>query len=101
MIMALIFSLIGWIHFNSLLKQCLIEGTTEIEVFEYKGRLYNRQRFVQLKAVDILSLSWRDLHKQLMEYETGLVSSKYPDLDKALIDAYRLALAQKKPPQYF
>ena len=101
MLLALIVSLIGRFRSNALFRRCLVEGASDIEVFEYEGLLYDRQRFIQYKAADISSMKWKELTAALTEFESGLVNDEQPDLALALIDAYKLALAQKKVPRAF
>ena len=94
MIQALIFMLIGHIKFKGMLKKCLVLGETNLELFEYKGKLYDKKKFIQLKAesLEYSGISQRNLKKTLEEYESGLVKSKTPDLDMALIEAYKMVI---------
>ncbi len=94
MISGLIFGLIGSIiasiRFKALLKQCLIvDNNTDIELFEHKGKTYDRKKFIELQADRLKSVSQRELKKQLEQYESGLVKSKTPDIDMAIIEAYK------------
>lgn len=96
MIMGLIASLIGFLRFRSRLKQCLLPSASEnVEAFEYKGKIYNKAKFILLQSDAVADLKLRDLEKQLNEYESGLVKSETPDLDIAIIDAYKLAISNK------
>ena len=74
------------------MKKCLIvDSSTNVELFEYKGKVYDKNKFIQLKAESLASsgISQRNLKKTLEEYESELVKSKTPDLDMALIEAYK------------
>ena len=95
MISSIIAMIIGNIQFRKMLKNCLIvEQCAEIELFEYKGKLYNKRKFIDLK-IDSLKrsgISKKNLKKVLEQYENGLVNSKTPDLDMAFIEAYKTVL---------
>lgn len=87
--------IIANIKFKSMLKKCLIEDTSaDVEMFEYKGKIYDKKKFVKLKVESLESsgISQRNLEKTLKEYESGLIKSKTPDLDMALIEAYKIVL---------
>lgn len=95
MISSLIAMLIGNNKFKKQLEQCLIVGDAgDKEVFEYDGNIYDKQKFVEIKAASLSSsgMSRRDLQKQLYEYERKLATSETPDLDKAMIAAYKKVL---------
>lgn len=66
-----------------------------MEVFEYKGKYYNRQLFVSQKADSLYDLKKQTIESQLNKYESGMVNSKHPDLDLAFIDVWKLALESK------
>lgn len=92
MIQAIIAMIIANIKFKNMLKKCLIEDTsTNVELFEYKGKVYDKKKFIELKveSLEYSGISQRNLKKQLEEYESRLVKSKTPDLDMALIEAYK------------
>ena len=92
MISAIIAMIIGNIKFKKMLKKCLIvDSSTNVELFEYKGKVYDKNKFIQLKVESLADsgISQRNLKKTLEEYESGLVKSKTPDLDMALIEAYK------------
>ena len=91
-IQAIIAMIIANIEFKNMLKKCLIEDTsTNVGLFEYKGKVYDKKKFIELKveSLEYSGISQRNLKKQLEEYESGLVKSKTPDLDMALIEAYK------------
>lgn len=95
MISAIIAMIIGNIKFKIMLKKCLIvDSSADIELFEYKGKVYDKNKFIQLKAESLVysGISTKNLKKTLAEYESGLVKSKTPDLDMALIAAYKKAI---------
>ncbi len=98
MIRALIFMLINHIRFSLMLKKCLvIENVDNVELFEYKGKAYDRKKFIQIKAeslCDDMNMSKKVLEKHLDNYESNLVKSKNPDLDTAIIEAYKIAISQ-------
>jgi hypothetical protein len=96
MLMGLIASLISYFKLRSRLKQCLLTSIPKnVEVFEYKGKIYDRVKFVLLQSDAFANLKLKDLEKLLNEYESGLVKSKAPDLDIAFIDACKLAISNK------
>ena len=85
-------NLIANIKFKNMLKKCLVvDSSTNIELFEYKGKVYDKKRFIRLKAesLEYSGISQKNLKKTLEEYESGLIKSKTPDLDTALIEAYK------------
>ena len=88
MLQALIIGLISLIKFKLRLKKCVvIENTENVELFEYKGKAYDRKKFIRLEAEYLYErdMKRKTLEKQLDEYESNLVKSKTPDLDAALI----------------
>lgn len=96
MISAIIVMLIGQIKFKKMLKKCLISNNiNDIELFEYKGKLYDKNKFVKLKSKSLLmsGMSKKDMIKQLDKYKSNLTKSKTPDLDMALIQAYEFVLS--------
>lgn len=97
MLQALIIGLISLIKFKLRLKKCLvIENTENVELFEYKGKAYDRKKFIQLEA-DYLyysDMKEKTLQKHLDERESELVKSKTPDLDAAVIEAYKIAISR-------
>lgn len=97
MLSALIVSLISFIKFKMRLKKCLvIENTENVELFEYKGKAYDRKKFIRLEAEHLYDrdLDRKTLQKHLDQYESDLVKSKSPDLDAAIIEAYKLVLSR-------
>ena len=97
MLSALIVSLISFIKFRMRLKKCLvIENTENVELFEYKGKAYDRKKFIRLEAEHLYDrdLDRKTLQKHLDQYESDLVKSKSPDLDAAIIEAYKLVLSR-------
>ncbi len=97
MLSAIITMLIEYIKFRIMVKKCLIEdGSAVEEVFEYKGRKYDKRKFVQLKveSLEQAGLSQRLLKKHLKEYEDNLSTSKTPDLDMAFIEAFRMVIKE-------
>lgn len=95
MIQAIIAMIIANIKFKSMLKKCLIVDTsTDVEMFEYKGKVYDKKKFIELKveSLQYSGISQRNLKETLEEYESGLVKSKYPDLDMAFIEAYKAVI---------
>ena len=92
MLQAIIAMIIGHIRFKRMLSYCLVETPSPtIEVFEYKGKLYNKERFIRLKVESIreLGISQRSLKETLTKYESNLANSEHPDLDMVLIEAYK------------
>lgn len=95
MLQAIIAMIIANIKFKSMLKKCLIVDTsTDVEMFEYKGKVYDKKKFIELKveSLQYSGISQRKLKKTLEEYESGLVKSKHPDLDMAFIEAYKTVI---------
>ena len=95
MIPAMIAMIIGNIKFKIILKKCLIvDSSTNIELFEYKGKTYDRNKFIQLLAESLENsgLSKKSLRRKLEEYQSGLINSKTPDLDLAFIEAYKMVI---------
>lgn len=99
MIKGIIQVIIAWIIANiklkSMLKKCLIVDTsTDVEMFEYKGKVYDKKKFIELKvkSLQYSGISQSNLKKTLEEYESGLVNSKHPDLDMAFIEAYKAVI---------
>lgn len=83
--------------FTAQLNDCLvIDNTENVELFEYKGKTYDRKKFIQLKAK---SLCQRDVkEKQLLDglqkIESNLAKSKNPALDETIILAHKVAIAR-------
>ena len=95
LIMGLIGTLIAHIKFKKMLNECLVEENLEnVTLFEYKGKTYDRKKFIKLKALSLYEadIKKKDLEKQLAELESDLVKSKTPDLDSAIIRAYKLVI---------
>ena len=93
MLQAIIALIIANIKFKNMLKKCLIaDGSTDAELFEYKGKVYDKMKFIQLKAESLEGANQRSLKKALKEYESELVESKNPDLDMAIIEAYKMVI---------
>ena len=101
MSLELLFYLYSRFRSESLFRRCRVEGASDIEVFEYEGLLYNKQRFIQLKAKELSSTRWKKLLAELTNLESGLVNTTQPDLELALMDAYKLAISRKKMPKAF
>ena len=98
MIQALILMLINHIRLKIMLKKCLVDqNVNNVELFEYKGKAYDRNKFIQLKAEALcnnMSMSKKIMTKHLTDYQSNLVKSKAPDLDAAIIEAYKIAISQ-------
>lgn len=93
MLQAIIALIIANIKFKKMLKECLIvDDSANVELFEYKGKVYDKKKFIQLKAESLEGASQRSLKKTLEEYESELVESKTPDLDMAIIEAYKMVI---------
>ncbi len=96
MLMGLIAALIGRLLFLARMKKCLlVDITGDVEAFEYKGKTYDKRKFVTLQANAITGMKLKDLQNNLNELESELVRSKTPDLDMALIEAYKVAISKK------
>ncbi len=94
-IIGLIGSLISRVKFEKMLKECFVEENAEnATLFTYKGKTYDREKFIQLTAQALhgRNVKKKDLEKQLAELESNLAKSESPDLDSAIIDAYRSVL---------
>lgn len=97
MLSALIVSLISFIKFRMRLKKCLvIENTENVTLFEYKGKAYDRKKFIRQEAEYMLGrdISHKTIREQLEKYESDLVKSKTPDFDMAMIEVYKLVLSR-------
>ena len=95
-VFGLIASLISFIKFKKILKKCLVVDNNEcLDTFEYKGKIYNREKFIELEVNQLKSgnLKKSDLVKSLNDCEAELPKSKTPDLDKALIEAYKKVIS--------
>lgn len=79
------------------LKKCLVvDSSTNIELFEYGGKVYDKNKFIQLKTKTLKrAISKRYLEENLEKYESGLFESKTPDLDMAIIEAYKNAIRDR------
>lgn len=93
MISAMIAMIIGNIKFKRILKKCLVvdPSSADIDLFEYKGNAYDKNKFIELQAESLedSGISQKNLKKRLEEYQSGLITSKTPDLDMAFIEAYK------------
>ena len=92
MLTGIIMAIIGYIKFKNMLKKCLVvDPSTDVELFEYKGKVYDKNKYIQLNAESLKrsNTSQKELKKSLAELESGLVNSKNPDLQMALIEAYK------------
>ena len=97
MLYCLIVSLISFIKFKMRLKKCLvIENVNNVTLFEYKGKAYDRKKFITLETEHLYerNLDKKTLQKHLDEYESELVKSKSPDLDAAIIEAYKIVISR-------
>lgn len=93
--MAIFASLYSRISLYRMLKKCLVKTPKPNDkLFEYKGKVYDRRKFVFLydDRLRTSGLSQKKLKKSLEEHQANLVKSKHPDLDMAIIDAYKSAL---------
>ena len=92
MISAIITMIFNYIRFRSWLKKCLItDPSTNVEVFEYKGKIYDRKKYIQLRFDFLLDNDCpiKNLKKYIADMEVGLVSSKNPDLSMTELEAYK------------
>lgn len=97
MLMGLIVGLISMFKFKARLKQCLvIENVDNVTLFEYKGKAYDRDKFIKLEAEHLYErgLDRKTLQKHLAEYESELINSKEPELTAAQIEAYQIVLSK-------
>ncbi len=97
MLMGLIAGLISMFKFKKRLKMCLvIENVNNVTLFEYKGKAYDRDKFIELEVEYLSSrnLDRKTLQKHLEEYQSELINSKTPDLVAATIEAYNIVISK-------
>ncbi len=97
MFQALIAILVGTIQWKMRLRRCLVkENLDNVVLFEYRGKMYDRKKFIQLQAETIRETNTKKkkLEKELAQLELDLIKSKRMDLDLAIIEAYRLVISE-------
>ena len=82
------------------LNKCPVDGENS-EILNYNGQSYDRQRFIQLQADSNSRWGKKDLLKFLFQHEENVRSEKRKkgkrlELEKAMVDAMKLAIAQKE-----
>lgn len=93
MIMSIIYLIIGKIKLKIILNKCLLpENETTTESFTYKGKKYNRKKFIKERSYGYQTLSKNNFKKIINDTKKliseGDESEFYKaDLD-ALFDAY-------------
>ena len=97
MFTALMIRFIMWLQAKAMLRKCLVkEEEKPDQIFEFKGKIYDRKKYVRLKAKDFRGYKREDIENQIASYKSGLIQSKQPDLDSAIIDAYQIAMAEAR-----
>ena len=94
-LMGLMASIIAYIRYNILLKKCLVEENVEnVTVFEFKGKTYDRNKYIELmtKSIQADGLKKKDLEKRLAKLESELDRDQNYDMDLALIESYQRVL---------
>ena len=75
------------------LRACRLEEAGDgLDVFSYKDRIYDREKFVELVRQDFSRLEVRDRLTEVKGLVEGLDRSPNRELDLAYIEAYRRTL---------
>ncbi len=78
------------------LRDCRLDGAGDgREIFSYKDRIYDRERFVELVRQDFSRLELQDRLVEVKALVDGLDRSPNRELDLAYIEAYRRTLEGK------
>lgn len=97
MLMTLIDWLMYTISFRLMLRKLrVLDGNLAVDTFEYKGKHYDKVKYIQLKLEDFANSKVKNLEKGLASWEKSLIKSKNPEFDKANIDAIKIALENKE-----
>lgn len=97
MFTAIILMIIEHIRLKSLLKKCFIDnGGAYIEVFDYNGKLYDKNKYVQLKAEILSTLSNKQLKISVENQTQILGKTNYPEMVSAEIQAIELAMSRRQ-----
>lgn len=113
--MGLIECFIEWFVFGSIasriassrqkewLKECRVSDPQEgIEVFCYKGGIYDREKFVFLAMRHLQDVKYSHIKSALADAEKELErGGKNAELVAAYISAYLRVLAEKKKPLFY
>ena len=97
MIMGLIMSLISYFKFKSLLKKCLVDNSFDGSTFEYKGKNYDKNKYIELRVKAMYQLKprhFREIAKKAnKEIEKGIDIEQ----NKAELEAIKTALKKYYP----
>lgn len=84
-------SLIGYTRFKKLLKSC--ETTAGAPgSFEYKGKYYDANAYIQRRAEAFGQMKAKELLKMIKKAEKKLAKSKNPQFDAVELEALKYAL---------
>lgn len=96
MITSIIAMIIAHFRMKSILELCLISSDSDCDCsFSYKGKQYDKEKFISIRADNLSSLSKINLQQMLNEEQKAIPKSKYPEFDQANIEAIEQALANK------
>lgn len=84
-------SLIGYTRFKKLLKSCETTAGAPAS-FEYKGKYYDANAYIQRRAEAFGQMKAKELLKMIKKAEKKLAKSKNPQFDAVELEALKYAL---------
>jgi|GEM_PF-4441063 len=81
-------------------RKCLVpDGSAATETFAYKGKVYDKNKYIDLQSKRLSKQKEKDLVKMLDEYESDLSKGKlgkHPEYYAVENEAVKVALSQKR-----
>ena len=96
LIFGIIGSIIGFFKMKAVLKQCLITSNSS-NSFEYKGKNYDKDKFIELRCSEYSNLNKRNLNSEIKSLKKIIDKGKEIEFHKANLEAAQLALSIRYP----
>lgn len=86
-------SIISFLGLADDLSECQIKEQNGQDVFEHKGKLYDREAYIARRMERMRSMRHGELLERYEEQRAELLVSNQVDFDLAVLEAYRRAIA--------
>lgn len=87
----------GAVENKKMLNSCLMSEEVEgIPTFTYKGHIYNKARYIDLRVQSIRELKKRFVRKELEDYQKKAEKGPLSEIEAADMEAYAIVWADKR-----
>ncbi len=97
MIMGLIMSLIAYFKLKSILKKCLVDSGFVGNTFEYKGKKYNKNKYIELRVKAMSQLKPRHLRDFAKTANKEIEKGIDIEINQAELEAIKTAFKKYYP----